>query len=147
MKTMKKCLLPIIAIMLSVTACADDVVNITTDKLPSKSQKIIETCFEGKEIESCVIERRASLTQYEVEFKNGDKLQFAKNGNCTEVKCKKHAVPDALVPSRIREYVGNYYAGNEIRSIEHDGKLYEVILDDKAELTFNSSFRLISIEK
>ncbi len=144
---MKKYILPILALMFTLSACADDVVSIQADQLPAKSQKIIEKCFEGKMIESCKLEKRASLTQYEVVFVNGDKLQFAKNGNCTEVKCKKHAVPDMLVPSRIREYMGNYYPEREIRSIEHDSKLYEVILDDKAELTFNSSFRLISLEK
>lgn len=133
--------------MLSMAVYADEVVHITVDKLPSKAQKVIETCFKDIEIEKCVIEKRATLMQYEVGFGNGDKLQFAKNGNCTEVRCNEHAVPAQLIPARIREYMTNYYPEREIRSIEHDGKLYEIVLDDKAELTFNSSFRLISIEK
>lgn len=144
---MKRLLLPIIALMFSLGAWADDVVSITVDELPSKACKVIEACFKNKEIENCVIEKRASLIQYEVVFENGDKLQFARNGNCTEVKCRKHAVPDQLIPARIKDYMKNYYPEREIRSIEHDGKLYEIILDDKSELTFNSSFRLISFEK
>ena len=39
------------------------------------------------------------------------------------------------------------FPGREIRRFEHDGKLYELLLDNGDELSFNSSYRLIDIDR
>ena len=51
-----------------------------------------------------------------------------------------------LIPEKIRTYVGKEFPGREIRRIEHDNKLFEVTLDNKYELSFNSAYRLIDID-
>ena len=73
-------------------------------------------------------------------------MQFAKDGTFTECECTKGAVPDMLVPSKIRSFVAREFPDRTVVRIEHDSKLYEVVLDNGVELCFNSSFRLIDID-
>ena len=51
-----------------------------------------------------------------------------------------------LVPEKIRAYVGSEFPGRKVMRIEHDGKLFDILLDNGYELTFNSSYRLIDID-
>ena len=64
----------------------------------------------------------------------------------TECECTKEPVPDILIPSKIRTFIKKEFPENDIMRIEHDSKLYEIILDDGTELSFNSSYRLIDID-
>ena len=93
------------------------------------------------------MERRASLIQYEVKMTGGDKLQFSKDGTLTECECTKGAVPSVLIPARIKDFMAQEFPDREIRRFEHDSKLYELLLDNGDELSFNSSYRLIDIDR
>lgn len=142
---MKRFILPILSLFLCLPMQAEEIA-IQKSQLPEKSQKIIELAYPGKEIKKAIIEKRASLMQYEVKIAGGVKMQFSKKGALTECTCTKSAVPDVLIPAQIKETVEKQYPKNEIRSIEHDSKLYEIVLDNGDELSFNSSYRLISID-
>ena len=56
-------------------------------------------------------------------------------------------MPEILIPARIKEFMAQEFPGREIRRYEHDSKLYELLLDNGDELSFNSSFRLIDIDR
>ena len=120
--------------------------EIAFEKLPEKAQKVVQKAFPDTRIKKVEMERRASLIQYEVKLAGGIKLQFNKDGKFTECECTKSAVPDMLVPEKIRAYVGSEFPGRKVMRIEHDGKLFDILLDNGYELTFNSSFRLIDID-
>lgn len=145
-KLMKKILFALFALMLALPALADEY-PIKSDQLPAKSLKIIARCWPDATIEKALLEKRASLVQYNVELSGGVKMQFTKSGNCTECVCKKKTVPDVLIPSKIRTYMEKHFPDRQVREIEHDSKLYTLVLDNKWELTFNSTYRLIDIDK
>ena len=142
---MRKILYTLLALMLAVPVAAEDV-EIQFDQLPEKAQKVVQKAFPDTRIKKVEMERRASLIQYEVKLAGGIKLQFNKDGKFTECECTKSAVPDMLVPDKIRAYVGSEFPGRKVMRIEHDGKLFDILLDNGYELTFNSSYRLIDID-
>lgn len=142
---MRKILYTLLALMLAVPAAADDV-EIQFDQLPEKAQKVVQKAFPDTRIKKVEMERRASLIQYEVKLAGGIKLQFNKDGKFTECECTKSAVPDMLVPEKIRAYVDSEFPGRKVMRIEHDSKLFDILLDNGYELTFNSSYRLIDID-
>ncbi|MDD6687766.1 PepSY-like domain-containing protein, partial [Sodaliphilus pleomorphus] len=76
----------------------------------------------------------------------GEKLEFDRNGNWTEIDCKKSRVPVALVPSAIKNYVRKNYSGATIVQIEKARSGYEVQLSTGLELTFNKNFKVIDID-
>ena len=83
---------------------------------------------------------------YKVVFVNGAKVEFAKDGQWTEVDCKYGEVPAAIVPQEIRNYVAKNFAGRKIVSIDRDTRDYEVKLDNGLDLKFDLKFRLIEID-
>ena len=51
-----------------------------------------------------------------------------------------------LVPQKIRSYLGDEFPDRKVMRIEHEGKLFDIMLDNGYELTFNSSYRLVDID-
>ena len=143
---MRNLLCTVMALMLALPVAAEDS-EIAFDKLPEKAQKVVLKAFPDVKVKKVEMERRASLIQYEVKMAGGAKLQFSKDGSLTECECTKGAVPDVLVPAKIREILAKEFPGREIRRFEHDSKLYELLLDNGDELSFNSSYMLIDIDR
>lgn len=143
---MRRILLPILAILLCIPVMAEDI-EIKPEQLPEKSQQIIAKAFPDAKIKKANIEKRASLMQYEVKISGGVKLQFSKDGSLTECECTKGTVPDMLIPSKIRSFIAKEFPQNSVVRIEHDSKIYEIDLDDGTELSFNSAYRLIDIDR
>ena len=132
--------------MLCFSVMAEDI-EIKAEQLPQKAQNIIAKAFPDAKIKKANIEKRASLTQYEVKLSGGVKLQFSKDGSLTECECTKDPVPEVLIPAKIRTFIAKEFASRTITRIEHDSKLYEIDLDDGTELSFNSAYRLIDIDR
>jgi len=143
---MKRFLYCFLALMLAMPVMAEDI-EIRFDQLPEKARKVLVKAFPDTKVKKVEMERRASLIQYEVKLSGGIKMQFSKDGSFTECECTEGAVPSLLIPSRIRDFVASEFAGREIRRIEHDNKLFEILLDNGDELSFNSSYRLIDIDR
>lgn len=135
-----------LALTLALPAMAEDV-EITFDQLPEKAQKIVTKAFPDTKIKQVEMERRASLIQYEVKLAGGIKMQFSKDGSFTECECTKSAVPDMLIPEKIRSFLEKEFPGRIVMRIEHDSKLFEILLNNGDELSFNSSYRLIDIDR
>ena len=135
-----------LALMLVLPVAAEDV-EITFDKLPEKAQKVVQKAFPDNKVKKVEMERRASLIQYEVKLSGGVKMQFSKDGTFTECEYEKGSVPAVLIPAKIRDFMAKEFPGREIRRIEHDSKLFELLLDNGDELSFNSSYRLIDIDR
>ncbi len=144
---MRRLLYTVLALMLVLPMAAEDV-EITFDKLPEKAQKVVKKAFPDTKIKKVEMERRASLMQYEVKLAGGYKMQFNKEGAFTECECiEEGVIPTILIPSKIREFLDKEFKGWGVKRLEHDGKLFELLLDNGYELSFNSSYRLIDIDK
>ena len=131
-----------LALMAStLTAFAGNDRIITVAELPAVSQQFIKTHFAGVEVSYVKFDK-----DYKVVFVNGSKVEFAKNGQWTDVDCKYGEVPAAIVPQQIRDRVAKDFAGRKIVSIDRDKRGYEVALDNGLDLKFDMKFRLIEVD-
>ena len=84
---------------------------------------------------------------YDVVFNTGDKVEFDKSGEWTEVRCRQTGVPAAIVPAQIAEYVKTTYPDAQILQIERDDRGgYEIKLSNRWEITFNKQMQVIDID-
>ncbi len=131
---------------IEIPVMAEDIA-ISYEKLPVKARKVVSEVYPDTKVKKVKMERRASLIQYEVKLEGGVKLQFSKDGTFTECEVTKGEVPSQLIPEKIREQVKAEFPERKVMCLEHDNKLYELRLDNGDELSFNSSYRLIDIDR
>lgn len=126
----------------SLTARAGDSRPIDVTQLPERAQQFIRRHFPEREVSQAWAERERFGTTYEVRFADGAKVEFTKNGDWKEVECKPSAVPAAILPVPIAQYVARHYPGTAVVEIDRDRREYEVKLSSGVELTFDSKFNL-----
>ena len=127
-------------------ACAGDKIPITADRLPAKSRTFLKKHFGDKRILLVTLERGHLKTSYEVRYAEGIGVEFRKDGEWTEVDCRLDAVPTAIVPRPVLTFVAEHYPDSRICKVERDRKGYEVKLDNRLELTFDTKFRLVEVD-
>ena len=78
---------------------------------------------------------------------NGDKVEFDKKGRWTNIDCEHSAVPGAVVPQSIKEYVQKQYPSAKILKLElTDRKGYDVELSNDVDIEFDKKFNVIDID-
>lgn len=125
---------------------ADNDKPIHVGQLPTKAQTLITTYFKNHKIALAKMESGLLNKSYDVIFTNGEKLEFNKSGDWTEVKCTKSEVPSAIVPEPIRTFLKNNYPDGKIIQIERKDKGYEVKLSTRWEITFDSKYQVVDID-
>lgn len=130
----------------SATAMADNDKPISVSQLPVAAQQMIKKHFSAKKVALAKVESGLFEKSYDVVFNNGEKLEFDRRGNWTEIDCKMSSVPSALVPAKIRSYVKATYPGTKILKLEKDDNRYEVKLSNRLEVTFNKNFQVVDID-
>ena len=143
---MKRLVLSFIALSVAVVLHAEKQL-ITFGELPHNAKVFVFTYFKDVPFTEVSIERRASLTQYEVELEGGFKLQFDRTGLCTEVENKRTAIPDNVMPKKIVGTVKKLFPASYVTKFENNGRMYEIKLDNDAVLTFSRTLRLVDIEE
>ena len=129
-----------------VSAFADNDKPITVSQLPATAQQVIKKHFAGKKVALAKMESGLFDKAYDVVFNNGEKVEFDRNGNWTEINCKMSSVPAGLVPAKISQYVKATYPDTKIVQIEKDDNRYEVKLSNRLEVTFNKNFQVVDID-
>lgn len=127
-------------------AMADSDKPITVDQLPATAQQTLAKHFKGKKAALAKKESWIIDISYDIIFTNGDKVEFDRSGNWTEIDCKYSAVPAALVPQAIARYVKENYPDRKILQIEKDRNEYDVELSGGMEITFNRKFQVTDID-
>lgn len=127
-------------------AKADNDRPITVEQLPNKAQEFIKQNFPKSEVAYAKEEKDFWDKKYEVVFVNGEKVEFDKNGLWEEVDCKYSVVPDTIVPQQIKTQVTKQFPKATILKIERDSRGYEVKLNNRFELKYNTTFQLVDID-
>ena len=143
--TMKRIATLLVA-LLAITSLHAEEQPITFGELPKNAKIFVLTYFKDIKFKEVYIERRASLTQYEVKLEGGIDLQFDRMGLCTEITCKNGEIPDIVIPKRILTTIQKNFPDSYIRKYENNGRMYEIVLDDGTQLTFSRTLRLVDIE-
>lgn len=142
-----KMLILLLAILLAsfgFVSCKDTIV--AADQLPAPAQTFLEEYFPANAVSYVKKDREIFKTTYEVFLVNGEKVEFNKKGEWDKVNCKNAAVPAALVPAAIAEYVQASFPGQLIVKIDKEPYGYEVELFNDLELKFDKNGQLRHID-
>ncbi len=140
---MKKQLVLLLCVVIaSMTACGKGDYPIKKNELPQNAQNFLNQHFESTEI-SFILQ---DYDSYEVKFTNGWEIEFDKQGNWTEVDCQTVAIPDAIIPTNILNYVKQNFAQNYIVKISKERNRYDVELNNDLELEFDKNGNFIRID-
>lgn len=132
--------------VVSVNAVASNDKPIEVSQLPQTAQQVLKKDFSKMKVTLAKMESGLFDTSYDIIFTNGDKVEFDRNGNWTELKCKYSQVPVRLIPAAINSYVKKNYSSAKVLEIERDRNEYDVKLSNGIELTFNKKFQVIDID-
>ena len=144
---MKKLFLVLVSVFaLSVTAMAIEDKPVSVDKLPQKAQLFIKTHFGTHQVAMAKMETDFLSKSYDVIFTNGDKVEFDRKGEWTNIDCEYSAVPMETVPAAIKAYVNKNYPNAKVKQIEKDRNNYDVELSNGWDITFDKSFNVIDLD-
>ncbi|MDF9830777.1 PepSY-like domain-containing protein [Parabacteroides sp. PF5-6] len=142
-KIINLCVLLALSASMALLAKGQDA-RITVDKLPANSRDFLQTHFREMEISYVEVEKDLMwIRGYEVILIDGTEICFSRKGEWTEVERQKNAVPPALIPREIAQYVAQYFSGKTILAIERESRKWEIKLDNRMELAFDRRGRLV----
>ena len=131
---MKKVFLLLLSVIaLNVYANTD--IPVTFAQLPQKAQQFINKHFSSVGFLSA----KQDDGEYEVMLKDGTKIEFTLQGDWKDVDCHVRAVPVALVPAGIAQYVKTNFPNNIITKIEKKYNGYDIELENDLELKFDKN--------
>ena len=143
---MKKLILLLVCVLSIQVTMADNDKPISFAQLPQTAQKFVKQHFPKAKIALTKMETELFDKSYDVVFTNGDKLEFNKKGEWTEVNFKFSSVPVKVLPAQIKKYVEENYPEAKVLSIERDNYDYEVKLSNFWEIKFDLNFNVIDLD-
>lgn len=145
---MKKILILAASLLFLTTtvARADHDIPIQVTQLPAQAQEFIKTYFPDQKVSYAKEERDFMEVSYEVVFTNAIKIEFNKDGQWKQVKCRYSVMPDGIVPEPIVTYVNNNFPDVRVVAIDRDRWDIEVDLTNGLELTFDLNYNIIGID-
>lgn len=119
----------------------------TVDKLPAKAQEFLSQNFKGLTVAFVVEDPKMTGSEYEVTYTDRTEVDFNAIGEWTSVECKYDAVPQAVVPKQISDYLsGAGYGSQKIMKIEKKSYSWEIELSGGLEISFDTSFNVTEID-
>lgn len=113
-------------------------------QMPAASQNFIKKYFSDIQVDRAVVSD-LEPKKYEVRFVNGTEIEFDARGEWTEVECEHGAVPEAIVPQKLLDYVAKNHPGRQVVAIKRNMRGYKLELDNDLDLKFDRDYRLIKI--
>lgn len=132
-------------LVLATTASAGNDKPIQVSQLPQTAQQFIKKYFGDRKV-AFAKEESDFRKSYEIAFKNGDKIEFDRKGEWTDIDCKYSAVPAGIVPAQIVAYIAENYPDSQVVQIEKDSRSTEVKLDNRMEIKFDKQHRVIEMD-
>ena len=121
---------------------------IEVNEMPKAAQTFIKAHFANQSVAMAKVENEFMSKSYDVIFTNGDKVEFDKKGNWTNVDCEHTQVPVAIIPQAIQAYVTKNYPQAKVVKIEkNDRKGYDIELSNGFDFEFDKNFRVVEIDR
>lgn len=140
---MKKVLsILVLAIVAVQFAFAGDVITKDVKELPLTARNFINQYFSKPQISYIKIDSEFLSKKYEVTLTDRTEIDFDK----MEVDCKKNAVPAALIPASVKDYVKANFPNEIITKIERKSTGIEVELANDFSLKFNKKGQFVSLD-
>lgn len=132
--------------LVGTAAYADNDKPITVEQLPAPAQEFIRQHFSDLKVAYAKQDSEWFDRNYEVFFVNGNKVEFSKNGQWSEVNCKHSELPAGVVPVEIQNYVATHFSERKMVKMDRDSRDYEVELDNGFEIKFDLRYNLIGYD-
>ena len=146
---MKKSRLFLVALMCmvlqSATCFADDRI-IPVEQLPAAAKTFVQKQFPKAAISYASKDFEFGGTKFEARLADGTEVDFDNRGNWDKVDCYMQAVPAALVPVTIAQYIKANHPGTFVTKIDKERYGYEIELSNDLDLKFNRNGQLIGFD-
>ena len=156
MKTIKNLMIGafILSTLLILTSCSNDdnsdanEVVIEANALPETTRNFITTHFPDATYRRIEKQNIADDdgSVYDVHLSNGFEIDFDINGNWTDIDGGQTAIPTAIIPEPITNYVTMNYPNLFITTIEIETTGYDVELSNELDLVFNPQGEFVRID-
>ncbi|MCO6496989.1 MAG: PepSY-like domain-containing protein [Chitinophagaceae bacterium] len=143
MKIKSISLLAFFALLL--TSCDSEKVMQQTD-IPSVIETYVSTYFPDHKILQVVEDKDDLTLTYDVLLDGGVSLEFNRNKEIIGIDSKS-ALPESVIPRKIRDYVAANFSSNIITDWEIDGKKQQISLDNGFDIEFTRDGDFIRIDK
>lgn len=115
--------------------------------LPQEITAFINKHFPGATIAGVEPDNEFGGVEYDIHLNDGTEVDFDKNNQWEQVDCKGKAVPAALIPTNIANYVKTNYQAVAIAKIDKKNYSgYEIELANGMELKFDASGKFVGID-
>lgn len=141
MKQTRLFLMALMCLLVSTAAFADDT-PIPVEKLPAAAKEFVQTNFP----EAKIIYAEKDWNSYECRLNDGTKIEFNKKGSWKKVDRNLIAVPAALIPEPIQQYVTTNFPGCVVTKIDKERYGYDIELSNDIDLKFNYQGVLIGMD-
>lgn len=145
MKITRFLLTAIVAIFVSAVCFADDR-PIPVEQLPAAAKAFVKEHFPENAIVYAKIDIEMQKTEYEARLNDGSMVEFDEQGNWTQVECHYKAVPAALVPKAVADYVKAKFPDIAITMISRKWYGFEVELMGDLDLRFDKDGAFIGFD-
>ena len=145
MKNIKFFAVALMCMMVSTVCNADDRM-VPVSQLPAAAKTFVQQNFKGTSIVYVEFDREFNGGKYEVTLNDGTQIDFDKKGVWDKIDCEVGAVPAALIPGTIANYVKTNFAGAKVTKIDKERFGYEIELSNGLELKFNKAGQLLSMD-
>lgn len=148
--TMKNLILTAVLLCTSLFSAFADKNNdrpITFAELPQAAQIFLNTHFSDLTVAFVVEETKFLGKEYEVVYTDRTEVDFNGSGEWENVERKYSAVPDAIVPQAILDFVAaSQFSNMYIRAIERNAYTWEIELANGLEIKFDKNFKVIGYD-
>lgn len=143
---MKKILLFLVTITLSLTACADNQQLVGYDQLPVVAQTFIRKYFNPSDVTYIKRERDGVHHDYNVYLKNSVEIDFDHQGNLESIDCNRSPVPEGIVPELITSFVSLHYPEQIIVEYIVNYRSLDVELRNGLDLVFDLEGHFVRVD-
>lgn len=123
---------------------------ISANNLPVNAQNFVSKNFGNMEFVNAIKEVERNITTYNIQLKDGTKIEFTDNGDWKEVKNGLgKSIPTKFFPDNIQKYLQTKYPKIDAKSIEMDTKDKEIkveLLQNNVDLKFDLNGNFIKID-
>ena len=137
MKTAKFFFAALACLFVSTTVCSAHDYPVPPTQLPAAAHSFLQQHFPGKTIVYAEKDTEFMKTKFEVNLNDGTQVDFDSRGNWDKVDGHDMiAVPAALVPAPIQQYVNATCAGATVTKVDKERYGYDVELSNGMEMKF-----------
>lgn len=132
---MKKYTIILSALVLFVTSCEKESI-IGYEEVPAEIKSYVSTNFPQRVVLQAIKSKGHCDEAFEIKLDSNTTLEFNRKNEISEIESDM-ALPQAVIPTNIWEYVTTNYSNNFITDWSRDKHNQEVQLNDGLKLEFN----------